>query len=162
MLRKAKDARGEGCSLDYRATASGARGQGLDLTGRDPSSPPSPGPLNSNQPWRAEGSSLICTNFSDKLNLKIQLNCNQKSKPTRKSLASLGAMRAPSNPKGTKKFAGFPQGPGALLLWRNLTNPLLSIFPSLLCCSHALQHVSCAFPRTWSMVPKRGEERCFP
>lgn len=116
MLRKAKDARGEGCSLDYRATASGARGQGLDLTSRDPSSPPSPGPINSNQPWRAEGSSLICTNFSDKLNLKIQLNCNQKSKPTRKSLASLGATRAPSNPKGTKKFAGFPQGPGALLL----------------------------------------------
>lgn len=116
MLRKAKDARDEGRSLDYRATASGARGQGLDLTGRDPSSSPSPGPLNSNQPWRAEGSSFICTNFSDKLNLKIQLNFNQKSKPTRKSLASLGAMRAPSNPKGTRKFAGLPQGPGALLL----------------------------------------------
>lgn len=30
-------------------------------------------------------SSLICTKFSDKLNLEIQLNCNQKSKPTGKS-----------------------------------------------------------------------------
>ena len=32
--------------------------------------------------------------------------------------------------------------PGALLLCRDLTNPLLSVFPSLHCCSLTLQHVS--------------------
>jgi hypothetical protein len=45
----------------------------------------------------AEGSSLIGANFCDKLNLKIQLNCNQQSKPIRKSLASFGAMGIISN-----------------------------------------------------------------
>lgn len=75
-----------------------------------------PKPLNANQPWRARGSSLICISFSDKLNLKIQLNGNQQSKPTRKSHASLGARRATSDPKGARKCGGPCQGSEDLLL----------------------------------------------
>lgn len=75
-----------------------------------------PKPLNANQPWRAGGSALICMSFSDKFNLKIQLNGNQQSKPTRKSLASLRARRATSDPKGVRKCGGPCQGSEDLLL----------------------------------------------
>lgn len=53
--------------------------------------------------------------FSDKLNLKIQLNCNQQSKWSRKSLASLGARSTIGDSKGTRECAGFRQDTGALL-----------------------------------------------
>lgn len=86
----------------------------LDLTGRDSSCCPRR-PLNSNQPWKAKGSSLICTNFSDKLNLKIQLKCNQRSEPTRKSLASLGARKTMSHPKEARECAGLHQDAGPFL-----------------------------------------------
>lgn len=105
-----------GCSSDHREGASGTSGEGLDLTRRDPLLWASLRLLNSNQSWRAESSFLICTNFYDKLNLKIQPNCNQQSKPTRKSLASLGALRAISDPNGVRKFAGLRWGTGALHL----------------------------------------------
>lgn len=65
---------------------------------------------------RAEGSSLICTNFSDKLSLKIQLHCNQKSKPTRTSLASHGGTRTTSDPRGAGWFTDLRQGTGSLLV----------------------------------------------
>lgn len=49
--------------------------------------------LSTDQPWRAKGSSLICTHFSDKLNLNVELKCNQQSEPTRKSLACPGTTK---------------------------------------------------------------------
>lgn len=88
----------------------------LDLMGKDPTLLTSPRSLNSNQPGRAKGSSLICTNFSDKLNLKVQFKCNQQSEPTRKSLASLGATRTISRLKEAREFSGLHQGTEHLLL----------------------------------------------
>lgn len=128
----------KGCPSDYREGASGTRGWGLAGPHRErPLLVTSLRPLNSNQPWRAKGSSLICTNFSDKFNLKIQLKCNQQSEPTRKSPASLGATRTMSKAKEAREFAGLHQGTELLLrchqheLWTSPPGRAPSQFPPL-------------------------------